>query len=321
MTFMRAIPVRNSLLAASALALLSACGPAGQGNGSGAPETTPPPPQATTVGGPTVEPSPLSAAPAPEIPHGPPGELLSRTVADFVDGYAPQAGVVAAGMRFPLHRGPAFANSQAFGPGGSGVRYRQADGQRILYPPVGGRESDAANFDYPWRDNFCEVRNKKNGFCPAGEGHQGQDVRAASRDIGKYCIVAPERAKVMGIGSTNLVHLYGLESGLGFSLMHMDAKAGLMPGVEKGAILERGAPIARVANIMGDCPATRSDCTTTHLHFEIWTGAYQAVTNRGERPHSPYTSLIEAYRDLIAENPDQFAPGADPDAPSPCDGL
>lgn len=315
---MIAIRLLIGAVAASALALLQACGPTDKTPKPPKTETTPPP--AAIGSGTSIEPGPLSTAPAPELPHAPPGELLPKTVADFVDGYAPQEGVVAPSIRFPLYRGPAFANSQAFNPGGSGVLFKQADGSRVMYPAVGGKESDAANFNYPWRDNFCEVRNHSNAFCPSGQGHQGQDVRPASRDIGKYCIVAPEKSKVMGIGSRYLVHLYGLESGLSYSLMHMDSKGGLMPGVVEGAILERGAPIARVANIMGDCPQTKADCTTTHLHFEIWTGAYRGATNRGERTHSPYTSLIEAYLDLVAENPDQFEPGADPDAPSPCDG-
>ena len=34
-------------------------------------------------------------------------------------------------------------------------------------------------YAYPWRDNFCERRGFPVGQCPAGIGHQGQDIRPA----------------------------------------------------------------------------------------------------------------------------------------------
>ena len=36
------------------------------------------------------------------------------------------------------------------------------------------------NYAYPWRDNFCEHRYYYVGQCPAGLGHQGQDIRPGS---------------------------------------------------------------------------------------------------------------------------------------------
>ena len=38
-------------------------------------------------------------------------------------------------------------------------------------------ESAAENFTYPWRDNFCELRDFLVGQCPGGYGHQGEDIR------------------------------------------------------------------------------------------------------------------------------------------------
>ena len=36
-----------------------------------------------------------------------------------------------------------------------------------------------AGYAYPWRDNFCERRGFPVSQCPAGVGHQGQDIRPA----------------------------------------------------------------------------------------------------------------------------------------------
>ena len=41
-------------------------------------------------------------------------------------------------------------------------------------------EGAPQNYAYPWRDNFCESRAFYVGQCPAGLGHQGQDLRPAS---------------------------------------------------------------------------------------------------------------------------------------------
>src|SRR5258708_1168464 len=49
------------------------------------------------------------------------------------------------GIRFPIENAPAFANSQVYRPGG------QHGG--------GGGQCAAVNYDYPWRDNFCEKRD------------------------------------------------------------------------------------------------------------------------------------------------------------------
>ena len=38
-------------------------------------------------------------------------------------------------------------------------------------------KSAAVNFTYPWRDNFCELRDFLVGQCPGGYGHQGEDIR------------------------------------------------------------------------------------------------------------------------------------------------
>ena len=37
-------------------------------------------------------------------------------------------------------------------------------------------EDESKNYAYPWRDNFCEHRDYYVGQCPAGLGHQGEDI-------------------------------------------------------------------------------------------------------------------------------------------------
>ncbi len=77
-----------------------------------------------------------------------------------------------AGLRFPLEHGPAYANSQVWGRGGG--------------EGPGGRQCDEANYRYPWRDNFCETRRFRVDLCPAGTGHQGQDIRPATCEADKH---------------------------------------------------------------------------------------------------------------------------------------
>ena len=67
-------------------------------------------------------------------------------------------------IRFPLADAPAYANSQMF---------QSRNRARSSEPDV------SPNYSYPWRDNFCERRGFPVGQCPAGIGHQGQDIRPA----------------------------------------------------------------------------------------------------------------------------------------------
>ena len=111
---------------------------------------------------------------------------------------APASGAKAAWRTTPSIRrsvfrsptAPAFANSQSFmnwgnceatGRYGAG----KLDGVSAYRCRVSGQtlisdESAAANYSYPWRDNFCEHRYFYVGQCPGGLGHQGQDIRPAS---------------------------------------------------------------------------------------------------------------------------------------------
>src|SRR5262245_59695623 len=66
-------------------------------------------------------------------------------------------------IRFPLENAPAYLNSQVYRPGG-------------MNGGTGG-QCTSVNYSYPWRDNYCEARSWAMPLCPAGKGHQGQDIR------------------------------------------------------------------------------------------------------------------------------------------------
>ena len=106
---------------------------------------------------------PSAASFADDFSYNPPGSLVPGSGEGRVDEkvYAPA-------MRFPIEEGPAFANSQVWGIGGS--------------EGPGGSQCSEGNFSYPWSDNYCETRSWDMPLCPSGIGHQGQDIRAATCD-------------------------------------------------------------------------------------------------------------------------------------------
>jgi murein DD-endopeptidase MepM/ murein hydrolase activator NlpD len=247
-----------------------------------------------------VEPDPSSTAPAPALPHAPPGELLPNTANGHRSVGVADPTVHAEEIRFPIESGPAFANSQIFGAGGNGYG--------SSYPPPGGQENSRPNFSYPWRDNFCEVRSDKtNPACAGGLGHQGQDIRPPTCAVETYWIVAPERSTIAKIGDGFLLELHGLETGNVYRLLHMDRRK-LAPVIfekrAQGTPVERGERLAKVSNIL------TPDTTTTHLHFEIKKAVVRGGGVTSVELVSPYTSLVEAYLDLLAANPAQFDPVA-----------
>lgn len=297
------------LLAMSALAIaLAACDP---GGGSSAPDDNTPP----VDDGDDDIPPPVDDGGSVEFDHGDPGELVLLDPEDTL-GSARFNGVfgvtddsvVAPGMRFPVETGPAFLNSQIFGYGGGGYNYGSGE---VYDNPNVGQENDARNFDYPWYDNFCEVRSHTLGLCEAGVGHQGQDIRPATCENGAYYAVATEDGYVRRVGDTHLLEIYG-DSGLVYKYLHLDRP--LEPGVEINERVTRGQRLGKISNKTG----ATSRSTTVHLHFEIWHGTSSGGVNTGAGPLPPYTSLVESYLELIEENPDQFDPVSPPSDVQEC---
>jgi murein DD-endopeptidase MepM/ murein hydrolase activator NlpD len=195
-----------------------------------------------------------------------PGELASGSGRGRVDHH-----VYAPDMRFPLESGPAYANSQVWGRGG--------------YQGGGGSQCDAQNYSFPWRDNYCETRGWAMPMCPAGTGHQGQDIRPASCADRTHWVVAVVDGTITNVGSYS-VYLTD-DSGRRFDYLHMRDVA-----VRAGQRVRRGDRIGKVSNNMGSTP------TTIHLHFNIRMGV---SGYRGQMYVPPYLSLVRAYESLSGE--------------------
>jgi murein DD-endopeptidase MepM/ murein hydrolase activator NlpD len=218
--------------------------------------------------------APAVAAPsAPAEPSfGPPGAAHAAGGKAFTD-----ATVFVPGMRFPVGEAKAFANSQVYGHGGSNG--------------PGGGQCDAANYAYPWQDNFCEARAYKTPMCPAGNGHQGQDIRPNSCSKARFMAVATEAGEVTHVG-TYTVYVTA-EDGRIFRYLHLQMD---QLKVKLGDKVQRGQAIGLVSNNFGKTP------TTIHLHFEI----KQPITRDGKSLLTwvpPYTSLVDSYQRLLAGAP------------------
>ncbi|MEZ4311553.1 MAG: M23 family metallopeptidase [Polyangiaceae bacterium] len=195
--------------------------------------------------------------------YNPPGMLVSGSG----DGRYDEK-VYAPGMRFPIEEGPAFLNSQVWGHGGS--------------EGPGGGQCDPENRQFPWWDNYCEKRTWDMPLCPAGTGHQGQDIRAGDCQKDVHWVVAAADGTITSIGSYS-VYLT-TEDGTRFDYLHMSNVQ-----VAVGQVVLRGDKLGKVSNEFGGTP------TTIHLHFNI----RQNVEGVGIVYVPPYLSLVASYEELI----------------------
>jgi murein DD-endopeptidase MepM/ murein hydrolase activator NlpD len=203
----------------------------------------------------------------------PPGDLKSGT------GTGVRSDTIfAPGMRYPIESAPAFPNSQVYGRGG--------------YLGPGGGLCDAANYAYPWRDNFCEKRGWQTPACPGGKGHQGQDIRAMDCKNAVHWVVAAEDGVITKIGSWS-VNLKGT-SGREYIYLHMRMRD---LAVQQGQLVKRGQRMGKVSNDFGGAP------TSIHLHFEIRANAAVPGQPAGFRKVPPYSSLVDAYKRLLRGQP------------------
>ncbi len=238
-----------------------------------------------------------------------PGDLIPGTGARQRGGNS--ADVVFAALRFPLAESPAQIYSQVFMDVGdctqalgdsekrrrNGAPFRCPDGDSAASAgtPSGGP------YNYPWRDNFCELRSFNVGQCPAGFGHQGEDIspvdcRLYSRDLSQcerkeHPVVAARDGMVLrapGQASLTLVSNAASEHIL-FRYLHMNPKLIDADGFFSGRAVREGETIGRVGNYAG-----REAGTSYHLHFDM-----QVPTNDGWSFVNPYMSLVLAYERLI----------------------
>ena len=186
--------------------------------------------------------------------------------------------IFAPDMVFPIKDSPAYLQSMVFTFGGG---------------MVGGDQCDERNFEYPWRDNFCETRtsNRNSAYCPISRIHQGQDIRvgtpascqserstsAAERDA--HEVVAVEDGIISNVGSYSVNLRSG---GRIYKYLHLNMKK---LSVSIGDTVQAGDTIGYVSNDFGGTP------TVLHLHFEIT----QNNGNGGWDYVPPYTSLVAAY--------------------------
>jgi hypothetical protein len=249
------------------------------------------------------------ASPSTVFTYHSPGDILPGT------GFRRKSGVadytVYSKIRFPLADAPAFANSQSFmnwgdcdvtGRSGAGF----LDGVKAYRCRVNGQmlvldESAADNYSYPWRDNFCEHRSFYVGQCPAGRGHQGQDIRPASckqRIEGanrcepyQHDVVAVRDGAVLRSPSQEALYIVANSSNerVRFRYLHMFPKQFNADGMVSGRLVHEGEVIGKVGNFF-----RRERATTYHLHFDM-----QVPTRHGWVFVNPYMTLVAAYERLI----------------------
>lgn len=186
--------------------------------------------------------------------------------------------IFAPDMVFPIKDSPAYLQSMVFTFGGG---------------MVGGDQCDPRNFDYPWRDNFCETRtsNRNSAYCPMNKIHQGQDIRVgtpescrserstSAADRTAHEVVAVEDGVISNVGSYSVNLRSG---GRIYKYLHLNMKK---LSVSIGDTVQAGDTIGYVSNDFGGTP------TVLHLHFEIT----QNNGNGGWDYVPPYTSLVAAY--------------------------
>ena len=236
-----------------------------------------------------------------------PGQIIAGT---GVRGNAGRVDyTVYAKIRFPLATAPAYANSQSFMNWGdcdhtgripAGVSTKDAPYHcRVNEQPLVFDE--AKNFAYPWRDNFCEHRWFNVSQCPAGEGHQGQDIRPGDcqlrNDGADRCnaylhdVVAARDGMVLRIPKQESVALYvnAPDAHLRIRYLHMNPKTLDQDDVVSGRVFREGEVIGKVGNY-----DHRENGTTYHLHMDL-----QVPTRDGWVYVNPYATLVTAYERLI----------------------
>ena len=213
-----------------------------------------------------------------------------RPAGDLMPGSAPTNIIVDATVYddrivFPAEDA-AFINSQVYGAGGS----------KAAVNGMGASQCDPVNYNYPWRENFCEKRGKNQYFCAQG-GHTGNDIRPATCVKSKHWVIAPEKGVIYSIGS------YGVrlmaDDGTWYQFLHMDNIA-----VTEGQTVAAGQRLGKFSNVFFDSDGNAVP-TTIHMHLDMKES--YAPTN-GDEPFidrvNPYMTLVAAYeRKLAAENP------------------
>jgi hypothetical protein len=237
-----------------------------------------------------------------------PGDLVENSGWNKMPGRADYH--VYTRMRFPIADAPAYVISQSFmhwgdcyktgkvgRTGKKGAQYRcKRNNKQLTFD-----ESTPENFSYPWRDNFCEMRDYLVGQCPGGYGHQGQDIRPANcvlknaqadRCLPYQHTVAAVHDGVIRRSSGHLgayVVVNTADERVRFRYLHMNPKYMDSDGLLNGRRVSEGEILGKVAT-WGDF----ENGTSYHINFNI-----QVFTKVGWVWVNPYMSLVAAYERLI----------------------
>jgi hypothetical protein len=244
---------------------------------------------------------------SPDFTYYPPGDLLPGTGMKGNSGHADTT--VYAEIRFPLAQPPAYAHSQSFmnwgncdltGRVGLGGR-NNTEGYHCRVNDKPLVNDEAKNFAYPWRDNFCEHRYYEVSRCPAGVGHQGQDIEGGPclqrNESAGRCepyqedVVAVSDGVIMRSAGDEAVYLLVDKPGVHvrFRYLHMNPAMLDAAGVVSGRVVSEGEVIGAIGN-----SGPNEGGTSYHLHFDA-----QAPTRDGWAFFNPYMTLVAAYERLI----------------------
>ena len=244
---------------------------------------------------------------SPDFTYYAPGDILPGTGMHGHSG-KPDTTVYSK-IRFPMAHAPAYTNSQSFGSWGNcdltgrvslGGRGREA-AYRCRVNAVPLFNDETKNYTYPWRDNFCEHRHWSVSQCPAGLGHQGEDIRPSScklRNEGAdRC--EPYQDQVVAVRDgvawreTGDEALYLTTDTPGehirFRYLHMNPHMLDFAGMVSGHEVAEGEVLGPVGDY-----GKREGGTTYHLHFDM-----QVLTRQGWVFVNPYMTLVAAYERLI----------------------
>ncbi|MDO9413231.1 MAG: peptidoglycan DD-metalloendopeptidase family protein [Pseudolabrys sp.] len=247
-----------------------------------------------------------------------PGDLIPNSGWRKMPGTADYT--VYAAMRFPIADAPAYVKSQSFMPWGdcykSGKNGRTGR-KNVPYSckvngiPLLFNEAAAVNFTYPWRDNFCELRDFLVGQCAGGYGHQGQDIRPATcvqkdvnadRCLPYHHTIAAARDGLIWRMPGNLgayIVINTPNEFVRFRYLHLNPHYMDSEGLITGRQVSEGEIIGKVAT-WGDFEKG----TSYHLHFNM-----QVFTKVGWAWVNPYMSLVLSYERMIGGKGTEIKPG------------
>lgn len=244
---------------------------------------------------------------SPDFTYYAPGDILPGTGVHGRSGKADST--VYSKIRFPVAHAPAYTNSQSFGNWGNcdltgrialGGRGRLA-AYRCRVNDVPLLNDETKNYTYPWRDNFCEHRYWSVSQCPAGLGHQGEDIRPGAcklRNAGadrcepyQDSVVAVRRGVVWRVAGDEALYLFANAPGehIRFRYLHMNPRMLDFAGMVSGREVAEGDVLGPVGDY-----GKREGGTTYHLHFDM-----QVPTQQGWLFVNPYMTLVAAYERLI----------------------